>query len=322
MSNGNPMADSDVNPASPVVRKIGTADLRAALASGLADFKAAPTHVIFLCVLYPVVGLVLARLTFGYDVLPLLYPLIAGFTLIGPFAAIGLYELSRRGEQGLDVSWLHAFDVLRSPSIRAIATLGVVMMALFVAWLGAAHYIYGQIFAGWVPATFGEFVGQVFTTAEGWRLIVIGSFVGFLFAVVVLTISVVSLPMLLDRDVSAATAVRTSVRAVFANPGTMAVWGIIVAGSLVIGSLPFFVGLAIVMPVLGHSTWHLYRRAVEPGRDAMIERRQHAPWLGIPTDADSWRRGVAGFFSVRFWWLWAIIAVAIWALFNWTGNGS
>lgn len=263
MANEKTIADANAGPAQPIVRTIGTADLREALARGLADFMAHPTHVIFLCVIYPVVGLILARFTFRYEMLPLLFPLVAGFALIGPLAATGLYELSRRRERGLDVSWWHAFDVLRSPSIRAIATLGVVLSAIFVAWLGAAQAIYELIFGSWVPASIAEFARQIFTTSSGWALIIVGCGVGFLFAVVVLTISVVSLPLLLDRDVGAVTAVQTSVRAVFANPKTMAMWGLIVVGALVIGSLPLFVGLAVVMPVLGHSTWHLYRRVVE-----------------------------------------------------------
>ena len=263
MAYENTIADSDAGPVQPNVRKIGVADLRDALARGLADFNVQPTHIIFLCVIYPVVGLILARLSFGYEVLSLIFPLIAGFTLVGPLAATGLYELSRRREQGLDFGWLHVFDVLRSPSIGAIAILGGLMAGIFVAWLISAQAIYGMIFGAWVPVSVGEFASKVFTTPSGWTLIIVGCGVGFLFAVVVLTISVMSLPMLLDRDVGAAVAIQTSMRAVFANLYTMAVWGLIVVGSLVIGALPFFVGLAVVLPVLGHSTWHLYRKLVE-----------------------------------------------------------
>ena len=263
MAKEKPIADADASLAQPIIRTIGAADLRDALTRGLDDFKAKPSHVVILVMLYPVVGLILIRLAAGYEMLPLIFPLIAGFTLIGPLAATGMYELSRRREQGLDASWRHAFDVLRSPSIRAIAALGVVLLAIFFAWLGAALAIYELIFGSWVPASIAEFARQVFTTSSGWALIIVGCGVGFLFAVVVLTISVVSFPLLLDRDVGAVTAVQTSVRAVLANPKTMALWGLIVAGALVIGSLPFLFGLAVVMPVLGHSTWHLYRKVVE-----------------------------------------------------------
>jgi uncharacterized membrane protein len=249
-------------PGEPAVRTIGLADLRDALDKGIEDFKEVPSHAVFLCIIYPVIGLILFRLSFGYDMLPLVFPLLAGFSLIGPFAAVGLYELSRRREQGLDASAWHALDVLRSPSIGAIARLGLALMAIFFAWLGAAQLIYTQIFGGAVPDSVEEFARQVLTTPAGRQLIIVGNGVGFLFAIVVLVISVVSFPMLVDRNVGAATAVRTSVRAVLENPMTMAMWGLFVAGALVIGSLPFFFGLAVVFPVLGHSTWHLYRKVV------------------------------------------------------------
>ena len=249
--------------APPVVRAIGTEDLGQALARGIADFRAQPTHLIFLCLFYPIIGLIVARFTLGYGLLPILFPLIAGFTLVGPLAATGLYELSRRRERGLDASWWHVFDVLRSPSIGAIATLGVVMAAIFVAWMAAALSIFEFVFGDWEPRSVAEFAREIFTTSAGWTLIVVGCGVGFLFAVVTFTISVVSIPLLLDRRVSAVTAVQTSAKAVLANPRTMAVWGLIVAGALVIGSVPLFVGLAVVLPVLGHSTWHLYCRVVE-----------------------------------------------------------
>jgi len=251
-------------PARPTVRTIGLSDLADALAKGIDDFLAMPSHAIFLCVIYPIVGLVVGRLTAGYDVLPLLFPLMAGFALVGPFAAIGLYELSRRRERGLEVSWRNAFDVLRSPSFGAIAALGVLLMALFLVWIAVAQSIYVANF-GYAPAaSIPDFVDDVFTTRAGWTLIVVGNGIGCLFAIVALTISVVSFPLLLDRDVGAAVAMLTSVRAVVANPITMAIWGLLVAGLLAIGSLPFFIGLAVVLPVLGHSTWHLYRKVVAP----------------------------------------------------------
>ena len=247
----------------PNVRRIGTADLIDALAKGLDDFKAMPTHVVFLCLIYPVVLLIFARIYAGYEVLPLVFPLLAGYTMIGPLVATGMYELSRRREEGLDISRGHAFDVFRSPSIGSIATLGVVLMAIYFAWLGAAWAIYEAIFGNAAPTSIEEFARQVFTTPAGWTLIIGGSSAGFLFAVVVLTLSVVSFPLLLDRDVGVMTAMQTSVRAVLANPITMAIWGLIVAVALLIGSLPLFVGLSVVMPVLGHATWHLYRKVVE-----------------------------------------------------------
>jgi uncharacterized membrane protein len=257
----------DATPALPAVRKIGPADLKDALARGLDDFWEMPTtHIIFLSLIYPIAGLFLARMAFGYDVLPLLFPIMAGFALIGPFAGIWLYELSRRREYGLDVHWRHAFDVLRSPSLGSILVLGLLLMAIFVVWIAVAQAIYVATL-GYKPAaaaSIPEFIRQVLTTPAGWTLIIVGNGIGFLFALLVLTISVVSFPMLVDRNVGVAGAVVTSLRAVAANPVTMALWGLIVAVALVLGSLPLLFGLAVVMPVLGHATWHLYRKVVEP----------------------------------------------------------
>jgi uncharacterized membrane protein len=248
----------------PAVRTIGMSDLKDALVCGFDDFKAKPSHVFFLGIIYPLVAFISARLAFGLEVVPLLFPLIAGLTLVGPFAAIGLYELSRRRELELEASWRHAFGVLRSRSVRAIATIGAVLMIIFVMWLGTALLIYNLAFGSPAPVSIEEFLRQVFTTSSGWLLIVMGNGVGFIFAVAVLTISVVSFPLPLDRDIGAAAAVRTSMRAVLANPSTMAMWGLVVVGSLMIGSALCFVGLAVVMPALGHSTWHLYRKVIEP----------------------------------------------------------
>jgi uncharacterized membrane protein len=246
----------------PQIRQIRLADLRDALTRGIDDFKAMPSHVVFLSLIYTVVGLVLGRLAFGYEVLPLLFPLIGGFALIGPVAALGLYELSRRREQGLSAGWGDAFGVLRSPSIGGIVTLGLLLLLIFGAWIDAAQTIYTRTFGAMIPDSLDTFVTRVLNTPQGWTLIVIGNGIGFLFAVGVLMISVISFPMLLDRKIGAVAAIATSIRAVRRNPGPMAVWGLIVAAALAIGCLPFFVGLAIVMPVLGHSTWHLYRKVV------------------------------------------------------------
>jgi uncharacterized membrane protein len=245
-----------------VVHKIGVADLRDALAKGFADFFAMPTHLIFLCMIYPLVTLLAARATAGHEVLPLVFPLLAGYTLIGPVVAVGMYELSRRREMGLDISRRHAFEVVRMPTFGGVAMLGIVLMVIYFGWLFAAWAIYERFFGGAVPASVADFARQVLDTPAGWALIVVGCGVGFLFAAVVFTLSVVSFPLLLDRDVGIIAAVITSVRAVIANPLPMAVWAFIVAGALLIGALPFFVGLAVVLPVLGHSTWHLYRKVV------------------------------------------------------------
>src|ERR1700688_4506681 len=247
-----------------VIRKIGLSDLSDALRLGWEDFKAVPSHAIILCVIYPVLGLVLFRMVLGYSVLPLLFPLAAGFTLIGPFAALGLYELSRRRKRGEEAAAWHAMHVLRAPSFGAMLELGTLLLILFGIWIAAADAIYIATFGHTPAASIPDFATRVLTTPEGWSLIIVGCGVGFLFAVVALCVSVVAFPLLLDRHTTAIDAIRTSLRAVMKNPITMAAWGLIVAVLLVIGSLPFFVGLAVVLPVLGHATWHLYRKVIEP----------------------------------------------------------
>ena len=259
---GRLVADGGASAAIPVVRRISVAELWTAVRAGIDDFAAFRTDVVLIALIYPVVGLLLATWTFGNEFLPLLFPLASGFALIGPVAAIGLYEMSRRREQGRAVSWIDAFGVVASPRFPAIVLLGLVLIVIMVAWLGAAQAIYAVTLGPQPPASVSAFVSDVFTTRAGWAMIVIGFAVGFLFAVLVLAISVISFPLLLDRHVGLPTAVLTSVRAVLINPLPMAVWGFGVAASLALGSLPFFIGLVIVVPVLGHATWHLYRELV------------------------------------------------------------
>lgn len=247
----------------PRVRRIAVSDLKGVLRRGLEDFAACRTDVVFICLIYPLAGLVLARFAFNAELLPLLFPLASGFALIGPAAAIGLYEMSREREQGVDVSWGHAFGMVRAPAFGAIVLLSLLLLGIFLLWLGVAQAIYALTLGPEAPVSLAAFVGDVFTTTAGWTMVLIGMAVGFVFAGAVLAISVVSFPLLLDREVGLATAVRTSIRAIRQNPVPMAVWGLIVAGGLALGSLPAFLGLIVVMPVLGHATWHLYRQVVE-----------------------------------------------------------
>src|SRR4051794_12407019 len=248
--------DSHVRPADEVaaelsIRTITIADLERALRLGWEDFKEIPSHALMLCAIYPVLGLVLARTVLGYSVLPLLFPLAAGFALIGPFAALGLYELSRRRESGEQATAWDAVDVLRSPSFGAILGLGTLLLALFVVWVATAQAIYVATFGYEAAAGIPDFARRVLTTPEGWWLIVAGCGVGFLFAVVALCVSVVSFPLMLDRHAGAGDAMVTSLRVVARNPIPMAAWGLIVAGLLFSGSLPVFPRVSGVFPPAG-----------------------------------------------------------------------
>ena len=280
--------------AAPVIRTIGLSELHRALQRGWEDFKAVPSHAIILCIIYPVLGLMLARAVHGYSVLPLLFPLAAGFALLGPFAALGLYEMSRRRERGEQATAWDALEVVRSPSFAAMVGLGVLLLALFVTWVATAQAIYIAAF-GYAGATgVSDFAERVLTTPQGWWLIVVGCGVGFLFALVALCISVVSFPLMLDRHAGAGDAMVTSLRAVARNPVPMAVWGLIVAVLLVAGSLPAFLGLAVVIPLLGHATWHLYRETIEPELNPQPlpprAHRERKPAADFPANLFPWRR--------------------------------
>lgn len=283
------MATTDVllpiepSSALPLVRNIGIADLRDVLAKGFQDYWAMPTHLLFLYAIYPLAGFVIYWSVFTADLTYLLYPLAAGFALIGPFTAIGLYELSRRRELGLDTSWAHVFDVVHSPSLMPILGIGAMLLLIFALWIAAAHTLYVVTF-GYQTLTPAAFVDSIMTQPEGLRLIVAGNAIGFVFALLAASISVISLPLLLDRHVSLAAAVLTSLQVVVRNPITMAVWFLIVAIALLIGSIPAFAGLALVLPILGHSTWHLYRKAVEA--DAGPRPDYHPAQKGIRYAAD------------------------------------
>ena len=245
------------------VRRIALADLADVLRRGSADFAARPSHLLFLCLLYPIIGLVISRVTMGGTLLPLFFPLVAGFALVGPLAAIAFYDVSRRRESAADSSWAGAGTILRSPSIGAIVAVAVLLSVIFVAWLGTAQALFNATLGPASPPSLGQFARDLVLTPAGWTLIVAGNFAGAAFAALALTVSVVSLPLLLDRDVGFAAAVATSARCMRANPVVLPLWGAIVGTLLLAGSVPLFVGLAIILPVLGHATWHLYRKLVE-----------------------------------------------------------
>jgi uncharacterized membrane protein len=256
------------------IRTIDGRDLRQSLADGWRDFMEMRGDIIFLMILYPLIGIIAAIATLGGPLLPLFLPIAAGIGLLGPVVAVGFYEMARRREMGLHSNWAHFLDVRKRPSFDEIAAVSGLLLAIFGLWLFAAGILYVALF-GWVePSSTTAFLRDVFATASGWAMIVIGSLIGLAFAAAVLLISVVSMPLLVDCEISASMAVRTSIRATRENPGAMIRWGIIVGVLLVAGSIPLFIGLAVVLPWLGYSTWHLYTRLVD--RSSIPARKRSA----------------------------------------------
>lgn len=246
----------------PAIRRIAVADLWDTLVRGAEDFGVVRSDVIFLCAFYPLAGLLLWKVVYGAGMVHMLFPLVAGFALLGPLASVGLLEMSRMRERGEMATFATAFRVVHAPSFAAIVMLGLLLLAIFLVWLGAAALIYRFTFGSTPLGSLGNFVHAVFATPQGWSMIVIGVGVGFLFAALVFVISVVSFALLLDRDTGLDAAISTSIRVVAENPGPMAVWGMLIAAGLVVGALPLFIGLIVILPILGHASWHLYRKVV------------------------------------------------------------
>jgi uncharacterized membrane protein len=254
---------------SPKLRRLEATDCFAALTEGFHDALEMPTYPAFVGLLYALAGVTLASLSSLADALQLTFPLAAGFALVGPAVAVGLYEMSRRHEQGLNADWRDAFAVVRSPALPSILALGLLLFVVFAAWIGAAQLLYVHIYGPGPPPAVTPFFRDVFTTSRGWLLLGLGGLIGFCFAALALCLSVISFPLMLDRDVGLVPAIGASLKLSRECPAAVSLWGLIVAAGLVLGGLTLFVGLAVVMPVLGHSTWRLYRRAVE--REARIE---------------------------------------------------
>jgi uncharacterized membrane protein len=244
------------------VRRIGTEDLRAALRAGWEDFGAMRSDVIAAALLYPVIGAALFWAAGHQNLLPLIFPLASGFAILGPAAAVGMYEMSRRREAGRPTGWLDGLHVLASPAFGAILALAALLFGIFAVWMLTAWTIFQNTLGPALPATAQAFLHDVLATPGGWAMIALGLPAGFVFAALVLSISVVAFPMLLDRHCGLPQAMATSLAVARRNPATVALWGLIVAVALLLGSLPLLLGLAVVLPVLGHATWHLYRRAV------------------------------------------------------------
>jgi uncharacterized membrane protein len=244
------------------VKKISTADVWQAVRLGWKDFMLQPSHYFFTVVLYPFIGFVLYFGVAGESTIRLLFPMLAGFALIGPFVALLLYEISRRLEQGLDTSWRQVFSAMKSPALPAILTLGLMLAGLFMAWLITANLLYVLVYGPVYPLSLIDFVKEVVTTPRGWLLIVLGNGLGFCFALLAFCTTVVAFPLMLEHQVGALCGIQASLQAVRVNPVPLFLWGGVICLGLFLATLPFLMGLIIVLPVFGHATWHIYRKVL------------------------------------------------------------
>jgi uncharacterized membrane protein len=252
-----------ISVAAPVVRRISAADMRWALREGWTDFRQKRGDVLILGFVYPAVGILVSAFAANRSLLPLLFPLVAGLSILGPAVAGGFYELAKRREAGQEADWRHFFDPYRGPAAPGILALSLMLAVLFSAWMGVAWAL-SQVTLGPIAPTAGAgFFNALFTTPEGWTLIVVGNLIGLLFATVVLVVSLVSFPMVVDGRAGPVQAIAASVEACWKNPREVATWGFMVATLLALGSIPLFVGLAVVLPVLGYATWALYTRLIQ-----------------------------------------------------------
>jgi uncharacterized membrane protein len=247
--------------ADPAVRAVGADDISAALAAGLRDFRAAPTFGLLLGAVYVLGGNLLLWAAAASDLMFLVYPLAAGFALIAPFAAVGLYEASRRIEQGEPVDVASLVGRLPGHARREIAHMALVSVFGLIVWVYAAGFVWA-LFFGPRPVALDDVVSMIVSTPRGVAFLMTGNLIGAVIATLIFSISVVSYPLLVDRDRDVVTAMITSIRVVVASPMVMLGWGVFVATMLLVAILPMFLGLLVVLPWLGHASWHLYRRAV------------------------------------------------------------
>lgn len=247
----------------PVVRSVTAGDIAEALVAGLRDFQAAPRYGLACGALYAAGGLAIVFSVTALGMSYLAYPMAAGFALIGPFVATGLYEVSRRRETGEPLSFAALWRAVRSRS--EVGWMAFVTLFIFVIWMYQVRLLLA-LFLGVNAsfASFEQFIAVVLTTNAGLLFLAVGNVIGAVLSLILFSLSVVSFPLLLDRDADFVTAMITSVRAVVTSPLPMIGWAALIVMVLIVSALPGFLGLVFTLPILGHTTWHLYRRIVAP----------------------------------------------------------
>lgn len=255
--------NAETRRAPPVVGSITTGDIIECLGKGVGDFRAAPLFGLFFGGVYAAGGWFLAYLFYTLDLNYYVYPMATGFAMVAPFVAAGLYEVSRRLETGEALAWKPVLTMTRTAGGKDLGWMVLTTTFAYIIWLDIAIALY-VIFFGLNPVDLYGLVEAVITTPMGALFFVIGNFVGLVLSIFVFSITAVSFPLLFDRDVDFITAMITSVKTVLENRKPMIFWCAIIGVFFAISILSLFVALIVALPILGHATWHLYRRVIEP----------------------------------------------------------
>ncbi len=256
------MAEQSVEASAvPQINRIGFGDLWAVVGLGWRDFRTAPVFGLFFSTVFVLGGWIMWYALTGAGQIWWSLVASAGFPIIAPFLACGLYEVSRRIETGLPLGWGAVLGVVWNERNRQIPSMAVVIVVFFLFWNFLGHMIFA-LFMGLQAMTDISTSFAIFLTPNGLAMLAVGSLIGAVFASVLFSLTVVSLPLLMDRELDFVTAMITSFGTVQVNPTVMLCWGLIIAVAVFVAMVPAFLGLLIVLPVLGHATWHLYRRAL------------------------------------------------------------
>jgi len=272
VEDGSPLAPPI--PRSPVVRQVTLADVRAAFHAGWQDFKSAPLFGLFFGAFYALGGILICILMFWLNMIYMVIPLVIGFMLIGPFVAVGLYEVSRSLEEGRSLSWSGVLGVMLKQREREFVWMSFVTLFVFWVWIYQVRLLLALFFGLKTFSTYSTFLALLLTTSNGIAFLIVGNLVGAALALLLFSITVVSFPLLLDREVDFITAMITSVKSVTTSPLPMIVWAMVIGLLTLLAVVPAFLGLIFVLPILGHATWHLYRRIVAPPGEAISTRSQ------------------------------------------------
>lgn len=262
-----PLPAAKAPPQWPEVKRVDVADLTEVLGLAANDMRRATGMSLFFGVVYALGGLGLVVLFLQRDVPFLIYPTAMGFALLAPFFAAGLYDISRRLEAGEPLSWSAVLSSIWRASGRDLGWMAFVTAFTFIIWMDIAAML-TFAFMGFSASSVAEFIHDVFMTPHGLLFLIIGNVVGALIAFFVFSISVISFPMLYDRDIDFVTAMVTSVRLVLRNKKAMLGWALTISFLMAVSILSCFLGLVFSLPLLGHASWHLYRRAVVPAAAA------------------------------------------------------